>query len=284
MVAVASILPPLFTVLSSAFSFTANTQKTDAQTMKLYGKVQTVKETCYLAVDQGGTVIKGEKTDPSLNINDMHYRFNESGYFIEQLDYTSDQKFVQRIVYVYNGGGQVMEERVENPDGSLNHKEVVVRRDDRGNKTEAKLIYNTLSSPFKVLFTYDANNNLTETCVYHDGAVFLKFQSKYDQAGNEIENWDITAGEGTIYKYDARGNRTEETRYNQNGEMIGKKTTVYNLHNQKTEVRKYDKDGHLLFTTSYTYVLDDHQNWIRQIEYFNGKPLTMTERAIEYYP
>lgn len=252
--------------------------------MRLHGRVRTVKETSYLAVDNGGTVTKGEKTDPSLNLNDMEYHFNERGYFVEQVDYTSDQKFVQRIVYLYNANGEITEERVENGDGSLNHKEVVIRRDERGNKVEAKLVYSSLSSPFKVTFKYDANNNLTETCVYHDGEVFLKFQSKYDAFNNEIENWDITAGEGHLYRYDERGNRTEETQYNQNGEMIAKKLSTYDGNNYKTELRKYGKDGNLLFMTSYTYELDAQKNWIRKVEYFNGKPLLVSERAITYYP
>lgn len=282
MVAVLNLLPPLFTLLSS-FSF-ADGRKTDAQAMQLHGKVRTVKETSYNAVDSGNMVVKGVKIDPTMNINDMHYLFNENGNFTEQMDYASDQRLLQRIVYVYNAYGQITEERVENGDKSLNHKETVVHRDARGNKLETKLVYSSLSSPFKVTFKYDANNNPTETCIFHDGEIFLKFQSRYDVYNREIENWDITAGERYLYKYDDLGNRIEEAQYNQNGELLTKKISVYDSNRHKTEIRKYGNDGKLMFTANYTYTVDEKKNWIRKVEYYNGKPLLITERIIEYYP
>ena len=72
---------------------TANTRqdkpkKNDWVMLNLLGKVKTVKQSCYEAIDKSGEIIKGRRIDNSLKENysppdfDNTYSiYNQSGYF-----------------------------------------------------------------------------------------------------------------------------------------------------------------------------------------------------------
>jgi len=61
----------------------------------------------------------------------------------------------------------------------------------------------------------------------------------------------------TLFKFDEKGNKTEESRY--------------------------DINGNLVLDVNYKYDYDDKGNWIRKIKFENEIPEYILEREIEYY-
>ena len=59
---------------------------------------------------------------------------------------------------------------------------------------------------------------------------------------------------------------------------------IYNEKGNKIEENDYDSDGRLDEKYTYKYEYDKNNNWTQQVQYFNNRPIQITERIIEYYP
>jgi TonB family protein len=117
-----------------------------------------------------------------------------------------------------------------------------------------------------------------------------------------------------VFKYDAKGNRTEDAVYAEDGTLFSKDVYVFDSKGMNIEVRSFDSQreirrvsftydskamiatqsffepiGKLVEKRSYTHELDAQGNWIKQTAsriLNNGKlePLEVTYRTISYYP
>ena len=82
------------------------------------------------------------------------------------------------------------------------------------------------------------------------------------------------------YRYDEKGNKTEQTTYNPDG-SLNKNTYKYSENGKLTEVNEYDSDGSLHSTSKYEY--DNQGNWIKRIDFEDAIPKHILEREYEYY-
>ena len=237
------LLPIFLLVFLSACSGIAK------KTSKLNGKVKTVKETEYKAIEENGEIIKGE----------VNYRATPT---------TS----------VYSKKGNLTEKSQHNSDGSLN-KKWIGNFNEKGNRIGRSLYNSDGSLEEKSVFKYDEKENLIETSQYNpDGSLNQKQVNKYDKKGNLIEarkyDSDGVFGSEWIFRYDKKGNRIEESLYNSDGSLKYKWAF------------KYDKNGNVIEEnshTTYKYEFDKKNNWIKKITYKNSIPQKITVREIEYY-
>ncbi len=106
------------------------------------------------------------------------------------------------------------------------------------------------------------NNKLKSVTVYEQkfekgdaGKVLVESVTKYDQAGNiieEIEYKQAKVDKHFLYKYDAANNKIQETELDPAGKKI--KVSEYRYaNNLKTEKTVYDGNGQVLSKKTYKY-------------------------------
>ena len=183
-------------------------KKNDLTEENLKGKVKSIKETTYKAIEKFGQIEKGDVLVDSSAVYTDYGRFK-----------------------IYNEKGNKIEENRYNSDGSLYYK-VTYKYDGKGNKIEVNHYDSNGSLILKYTYKYDENGNKIEECWYNeDGSLIVKFTPKYDENGNmmEVNNYD---SDGSLhkkftYKYDEKGNKIEINNYNSDGRLDSKTTYKY---------------------------------------------------------
>ena len=215
------------------------------------------------------------------------YRFDRKGNLLQERDYDTGNKIrpVTRLTnYIY-------------PD--LKHPATVLQRiyDVREQHTAA-----------------DSSRTLSSD----DSALINQHAAKYDKHGNVLENYRLLADHGfnpanrkTTYTYNACGQKTEQTEYNDDSTIIYNSKYHYNRRGRLTGMEMfspspgwnplkitftYDKCGRLtgdtsLFSSaksrprvnSYKFLqFDKRGNWTKRLDKMDNG-IQGTVRAIEYY-
>ena len=257
-------------------------EPSDVEILKLKGKVKSITENKYEAVEKFGDVQKGKLKEVGNS-----YVFNNVGNVIEFKDFHLDGTNRTKETYKFNVNGK----RVES------------------NRVWAKWKNNKESSD-KGTFIYDSNGHCIETNDYDEkgnisrkrklieedsydkeGKLESKVIYKYDDSGNNIEWKSYTDKAETnlyaqhIYTYNENGNVTTEIWItpNDSRRQYWKITYKYDKYNNIIERDCYDKEGTLLSKLIYKYVYDNQLNWTTKTEYEKDEATEITERTIVYF-
>lgn len=290
--------------LFSAFA-SAQNEENDWKKNNLYGKVKSVREISYEAVEKDGKIqkgaicvsfcanshsfynSKGNLLEQILYIEEklfltIHYQYDNKGYKMEENFYDEQDEHSFKIVFEYDKNGNLItESSFFFPDGYLNNK-LTYRYDEKGRKIERK---NRDNNKYE---TYQYNGNLTEKKEYYpDGSLSLQRIYQYDHKGNLTEE-TINDANGDLhqkntYKYDRKGRKTERSQYNSEAILHTHHTFKYNTQGNLTEEKQCNpKNNHCTIHT-FQYQYDPQGNWIKCVEFLNKKPYEITERVIEYF-
>jgi hypothetical protein len=260
--------------------------KNDLTKLKLIGKVKSLTEIYFKAVDKFGEIQKG------YIMYTYNFFFNDKGNEIEWNKYETEggsSYITNKWICKCNKKGDRIEEIHYNPDGSLGEK-FTFKYDDKGNQIE-KSWYNSKcnngSLYFKFTYKYDnKENQIEENCYYPDGNLFDKWFYKYNDHGNMIEDSYHNPNGSLIYKdiymYDDYGNMIEENCYNP--DLCNKVTYNYDDKGNQIERCDYALENSLYYDKkTYKYDYDNTGNWIKKTYFKNGIPQTITVREIVYY-
>ena len=170
-------------------------KKNDLTEENLKGKVKSITENTYEAVDKFGQIEKGDVLVDSSAV------------------YTDDGRFK-----IYNEKGNKIEENYYNSNGSLIYKNTY-KYDEKGNKIEENY-YNSNGRLYsKTTYKYDEKGNMIEDNFYDsdDGSLIYKTTYKYDEKGNIIEenHYDSNGRLDSkyTYEYDKNNNWTQRIEY-----------------------------------------------------------------------
>ncbi|MDR1552063.1 MAG: hypothetical protein LBS69_01190 [Prevotellaceae bacterium] len=261
-------------------------KETDLDRAGLKGKVYSIRQIEYEAIEKFGEITKGNICYKCGKL----IKYDAKGNKIEENRYNkSDGSLRYKYTYKYDAKGNWIETNKYNSDGSLYDK-FTYKYDAKGNKIE-KNNYNSDGSLFrKYTYKYDAKGNMIEENNYNsDGSLFDKFTNKYDDKGNQIEtngyNSDGSLVSKYTYKYDARGNKIEDNWHKSDGSLVSKDTYKYDAKGNKIEENYYKSDGRLHNKSTYKYRYDSKSNWIEAVIYEGeaNKAVSIIEREIEYY-
>ena len=153
---------------------------TDRAESNLNGKVKSLTEVSYEAIERFGKIEKGK-----ILHEDLQKVFNENGNEIESTQYSSTGDYYLKWNYSY---------------------------DDFGKKVDGSRFISDDSSTIKFSFVYDNRGNQIEMATYNsDGSIEEKRTRVYDEFDNEIE-LSIYDSDGSLkdkitYKYDENGNK-----------------------------------------------------------------------------
>ena len=261
-----NIMKKVLTIVLAMFCLAScekSTQKNDLAELKLNGKVKSIREIPYEAVEKFGEVVKGDAL--AILGENQQITFNDKGNKIEENWFNSDGSLFSKYTYKYDDKGNKIESISFNSDGRLSSKSTY-KYDDKGNKIEK----NSFNS---------------------DGSLSSKLTYKYDDKDNLIEvNWsnpDGSLNSKYTYKYDDKGNKIEQNSFKPNISLSYKLTYKYDDKGNEIEINSFNSDGNLDDKYTYKYTYDQQGNWIQKISYVveNGveKPSQIVERTIEYY-
>ena len=170
-------------------------KKNDLTEENLKGKVKSITENTYEAVEKFGQIEKGDVLVDSSAV------------------YTDDGRFK-----IYNEKGNKIEENYYNSNGSLIYKNTY-KYDEKGNKIEENY-YNSNGRLYsKTTYKYDEKGNMIEDNFYDsdDGSLIYKNTYKYDEKGNIIEenHYDSNGRLDSkyTYEYDKNNNWTQRIEY-----------------------------------------------------------------------
>lgn len=176
-------------------------KKNDLTEENLKGKVKSIKETTYEAIEKFGQIEKG------------------------------DVSYYAYAVTIYNEKGDRIEENHYNSDGSLDYK-VTYKYDENGNKIEGNIYFSNGKLDKKVTYKYDEKGNIIELNGYNsDGSLLYKYTYKYDKKENIIEknrynsNGSLDEKYTYKYEYDKNNNWIQQVVY-ENNKPIGIKERI----------------------------------------------------------
>ena len=156
-------------------------KKNDLTEENLKGKVKSIKETTYKAVDKFGQIEKGDVLNNYFNI------YNEKGNKIEDNSYDSDGSLNSKTTYKYDKKGNKIEENIYDSNGKFVRK-TTYKYDKKGNIIEEKSYYPDGSLIYKNTYKYDEKGNMIEENWYEsDGSLYEKHTYKYEYDKNN--NW-----------------------------------------------------------------------------------------------
>ena len=208
--------------------------KNDLNEMNLNGKVKSIREYSYEAVEKFGEISKGNRIS-EISGSDEYILFNDKGNNIERNIYNSDGNLDKKWTYKYDDKGNKIEVNGYNSDGSLDNK---------------------------LTFNYDDKGNSIEVNVYNsDGSLNEKRTYKYDDKGNKIEeNWynsDSSLYMKWTYEYNDRGNMIEKNWYKSDGNLFSKTTYKHEYDKKNNWIKRIEFEKEIP-----KYILE------REIKYF----------------
>lgn len=269
------------TILIIFISFLAcnlnNQKENDIRQMNLNGKIKSITENSYYAVEKFGEIVKGEKKINFLNKENHYLLFNENGYLVEE----KNDLVVYKAINKYNENNQLIENKTYSEEGDLTGKTINLYNNE-GNLIESNQYYED-KLIHKGKFNY--NDNIREINYYDEkGKLDLKQKNIYKNK-KLIENRSYDSDGNltflTKYIYDHSGNETEMISYNSLGNINQKIVSKYNNDNLIIESTDLYNDNET--TKKYDYKLDSNKNWIQKIVFEFGRPDLIIERVIEYY-
>lgn len=278
--------------LSISFFNSCITNKDDADwsDMNLKGKVKSITDSTFQAVEKFGEAIKvdslisfskiifnehGFKTEEaSWDISGfikLVHGYNGKGLLIQTEQFDQNEKFIAKVNYEYN------KEKRRTTENTYNHQGQLIK----------KSIYRYYSENEIEISDYDSVGELIKTV-----------SSKYNKDGFLIEKLINSEDNDTFdklvrYKVDKLGRIVEESEYTTEGKMFDFTKSPahrfegwYNDNGDLSGFRSYVGDSYRTHQPYYEY--DEKHNWIKRIRWAGEYELKQTpqfidEREIEYY-
>lgn len=267
------------------FAFAEGRKTTDREEMKVKGKVKSIIETSYVTQPVSGI-------EKQHNVEWTKWTFNEQGNKTEEIrtePYTG--RVQQRLVFIYDSAGLLIEEKAYKSDSSLSHT-YTFQYDKKGNRIEEFITEADGKLSTKYAYKFDSAGNKTEMMGYNmkiPNPHFLTETYAYDAHSNKIkETSEHSSGNHVTvytYKYDSNGKITGlfvSEKHDRLGDSEYRETYKYDKAGNLVEKNYCSADGKVLDRSVFTY--DAPGNWISQTTYELGKILLTRERKIEYYP
>ncbi len=300
-----------FCVFLALAACKSSSTENDWQTLKLLGKVKSLRETSYKAVEKFGEITKAERLR-AADASDYTLTFDEKGRQSACHYYNQEGKQSAYQTFAYDEKGRLIEQSFFGEGTQLLQKKVL-KYTDKGLLAEATLYDAEGKILEKHSYEYDTPKSKNMLSFYKaDGTLLSKEIEKLNTQGQPIEKAAYRADGSTSQKelYNEQRLLVEKIIYNTNGEVEEKYSFEYNEQGQliATIIQKskdsspvkhtfeYDErgllsmekelreDGTVASQRSYLYQYDTQQNWIQRIEFYDEKPMYLLERSIEYYP
>ncbi len=242
-----------------SFSLYGQTPKNDLTKSKLFGKVQSLKDSTYNKEFEWETANYKKYFKPGIYV----YRlFDISGTEIE--NYKKDEDFEFYTKLYFDSSGNLIEYYIGNDDSSS--VKTLYSYNKNGKLFETKSFYTNGKLINRAEYIYNNNNILIEKTTFeNDGGLSERTKYKYNLGKIKEENTYSANGDLKRNKlFNDKGVLIEDAEYNVNGILIHKKNyddrgnCVYEMSNE-TDPKYYYK---------IIYKYDDKDNCIEELNYY----------------
>jgi YD repeat-containing protein len=179
------------------------------------------------------------------HINRITYTYNKRGNCIERCEYDYEHVRFFRYRYKYDKWDNQIEEQCFDPDGSLTQMRTS-KFNAAGNEVEKKFRKGETAEVVK--YKYNDSGLLLEEHRQVNGKFELRYAYRYDAKGNKIEE-TFFGQDGTVetilcsYSYDVAGNIVEQQIMNGDGKTVSRYTFLYDAAGHQLQRCQYDASG-----------------------------------------
>lgn len=290
------LLLVLFNLLIFSCTSSDDEGMSDLRETELKGEVRTYIEAKYMVKTMFGeyekdTLLskKGRVYDQNGNLVTI-YNFSPEGELIDSLTFKNEYLAKNLIksfsedeknfrIIEYNEKSQPI--RIKYSKGTSDTSAVTFIYDEEGNQIE-KNWYRPLGElSSKVKRKFNRESKIVEEIEYNpDGSLYERYTYSYDSEGYERIGYNDNSEETFRYSFDTEGNLLKREFIMRGSKMVNE---YYNDEQKNvTEIITYE-DGDIVAHLKYVYEYDESENWIRKIDFREGKATEITERKIQYY-
>lgn len=230
---------------------------------------------------QGALLLQERVNDLGNLISRDVFKYNPKGQLLEQLQYQFN-KVSEKRVYAYEENEFVEMHQFDAHD-QLTGKETVIFEP---NQQKRIITWTLLKEEYskkeeKVL---DARGNVLELHRYTRKVPTYSEYNRYDNLGNRITSFqrDHTDEKTLHFKYDAANNNIETVVLNSSQMIESTIRSKFDSYRNPMEIATAGIHGPAR-TEKHRYEYDSFGQWIKDIAYCQGKPVSVTVRRIEYY-
>lgn len=251
---------------------------TTAEDMCLQGKVKTVEEYQFKAVEKFGEVVQGEPF--RAEGWDMRYVFDKNGYCTKVHQMTPEGEDVGTITYLYDKQGRkVVEKNFDSAENFIDELSFNYDKDGRLVKIQKFLKDNNAAG--SVIVDYKDNTKTTKH--YNFKGDLLQTETQTLSKHNYPLETKIFGKDGNLVswrkeKYSVDGLRENMVGYEDDGSVAFDVNFTYDKYGN---MLSQTGDDIIPMTIEYTY--DEHNNWVKAVSREGDTPLDVTIRVITYY-
>lgn len=276
------------TLLLLATAACGNKTTTDLEDENLHGKVKSVTERQYMAVQLFDKVVKGDPYRPEEGAWDIKKTYNKHGYMIEYLQLAigdNDTITVTSRVFDSIVPSRKLLEITDNEKGEVIRYEVTkYNKDGKPDTIATTDPFGTLQQ--MVLIDYE-HRGQKETKSYYSNNGNLRYKQITILDGEypiSVTNYDneghMIGCRRDLWK---KGLRDSTAFFDEHGRCLSRIGFDYDPYGNIVNQHGTDENGDPIKVETYEYEYDEQNNWIRCVFRVEGKPYYVTERTIEYY-
>lgn len=213
---------------------------------------------------------------------EMEYQKNK---LAKKTTFSSQNAPNEKITYIYDSKGSVVEENYYNSTDEVQYK-VVYKYDKKSKKISDARYTGDGKKNYETISSYDGDNLIRKFVNNNKGETEFSEDFTYDSKGNVIthltyENIDKSK---TLdkFSYDDKGNRIGWQVYKNDVPFMAGRFT-YDSHNNQISVIGIDANNKEVDRREYTYAYDAKGNWTKKTVKINGVPQFVAERTITYF-
>jgi hypothetical protein len=234
---------------------------------------------------QGKLIRKNTFNAKAILQSKMVFSYDQHGNNTECLVYHSDGSLASKKVCTFNTKNQLVEANESDAYGKVINKRITTN-DSAGYRslTTYERINGRLVKTVESVF--DTNDNNVMNNYYSNEVLDLKEILQYDTKRNVVQ---------TIQSYPLLNEQTiVRADYDEHDNKIGEIILKNNLVTTKT-IYRYDSKHNLIDAYRhgvlgtleghhrYVFEFDSEGNWTKRIDLFNGRPISVSVRRLEYY-
>lgn len=259
--------------------------KTDWEKEGLKGKVKSYRILWYHAVMVSGNVAKAD----NMPYYESYLLFNEKGNETESGDMNREEHTGSKVVNMYNSLGYCTKSIATEYGAKDTLMQTTVNTyNGNGTKTQSDIFPPAGKAPLKVVYKYDKDGNmLNGRYIVKNDTLPAQHTFAYDNRGNVVEEDWYNQMENlqtqTMNMYDAKGNKTSTTEQWFNDTAHKKAICQYDEHGNVIQGDEYNAEGTIIAKGTFKIEYDKVGNRTRQVEYKNGKPVSIVEYKMVYY-
>ncbi|HEY5123836.1 MAG TPA: hypothetical protein VIK14_08895 [Ignavibacteria bacterium] len=232
----------------------------------------------YSIFDVNGNCIENGKYLKEKKIPKNYFEYDSESNMIKQTNLNDDGTIGFYKKSIYDSLNQLIFLEESYPDLSISTKEIR-KYDDRNNLSESEYLLNT--GNLKYVFTYDENNNRTETKGYQNDTLNYIETLTYDGNKDLVEERKNFIPQGVIessrfsYKYVERGNLLEFTKTSSDTVNTYTEKYEFDKNDNKISYASYNFKNKLEYRQSFRY--DGNNNLIEMITFNKDNSLDRKE-------